>query len=139
MAWVIDSCVLLDVALNDPQWGLSSAQWLESKRPEGLVVCPVSVVEITPQFGGELKEVTKFLALLGVRDEHDWLHADTRTAALAWSEYVQHKRLRETPKRPVADILIGAFATRFGGLLTRNPDHFSLWFPGLALPRPEKQ
>lgn len=133
MPWVVDSCVLLDVALHDPEWGVLSAQWLETRRPEGLVVCPVSVIEITPQFGGEIAEVRNFLTLLGV-SEPEWLSVDIRAAAAGWSAYVKAKRLGNAAKRPIADILIGAFATRFDGLLTRNADHFRPWFSDLALP-----
>ena len=136
MPWVVDSCVLLDVALNDPAWGLQSAGQLERIRPDGLVVCPVSVIEVTPQFGGEIEEVRKFLAMLGVRDEPDWVFADTRAACRAWSDYVTQKRLGSVAKRPVADLMIGAFATRFSGLITRNPSHFRPWFPDLKLPGP---
>lgn len=117
MAWVVDSCVLLDVALNDPVWGLRSAEILEARRPEGLVVCPVSVIEITPQFGGEIEEVRKFLAILGASDREGWLDADTRAAAQAWSADGAEKRKSggaRAGKRPVADLMIGAFATRLG-------------------------
>jgi predicted nucleic acid-binding protein len=124
MAWVVDSCVLLDVALNDPQWGVRSAEWLEAKRPEGLVICPVTLIEITPQFGGDVEEVRKFLALLGASNQERWLDVDTLTAAGAWSAYVKEKRRGLAGKKPVADLMIGAFASRFDGLLTRNPDHF---------------
>lgn len=136
MAWVVDSCVLLDVALKDPEWGLQSAEILEARRPEGLVVCPVTVIEITPQFGGDIGEVRKFLAILGASGQEGWLDADTRTAAKAWSGYVAEKRksgVVRAGKRPVADLMIGAFATRFEGLITRNPEHFRPWFPGLEL------
>lgn len=137
MAWVVDSCVLLDVALKDPEWGLRSAELLEAHRPAGLAVCPVTVIELTPQFGGDIAEVRKFLALLGASDRQAWLDADTGMAAKAWSAYVFEKRksgIGKIARRPVADLMIGAFASRFEGLLTRNPDHFRPWFPSLNLP-----
>ena len=37
------------------------------------------------------------------------------------------------PKRPIADILTGAFASRFDGLLSRNPADFESNFPSLNL------
>lgn len=36
-------------------------------------------------------------------------------------------------KRPIADILIGAFAVRHDGLITRNPDNFRPWFPQMKI------
>jgi hypothetical protein len=34
------------------------------------------------------------------------------------------------------DILIGGFACRFQGLVTRNPQHFLPYFPALATRQP---
>jgi hypothetical protein len=39
-------------------------------------------------------------------------------------------------RRPVADVLIGAFALRHQGLLTRNADDFGKLFPSLRLIAP---
>ena len=42
MAWVIDTCLLIDVAENDPSFGVASATLIDSKRPDGLTICPVT-------------------------------------------------------------------------------------------------
>jgi predicted nucleic acid-binding protein len=42
-----------------------------------------------------------------------------------WAEHVEKKRSGHAGKRPVADVLIEAFAQRFQGLITRNPKHFT--------------
>jgi hypothetical protein len=44
MAWVVDTCLLIDVAEADPHFGVSSAQFLDRLRPEGLIICPMSQV-----------------------------------------------------------------------------------------------
>jgi len=49
---------------------------------------------------------------------------------------VQKRRGHQTRKHPVADVLIGAFATRFEGLLTRNAGDFQKLFPSLGLLEP---
>ena len=36
-AWVVDTCVVLDIALNDAAHGVKSAQLLQSKLRDGLV------------------------------------------------------------------------------------------------------
>jgi len=136
MAWVVDTCVLLDVARKDPTWGLKSATLLDQHLAEGLAVCPISAIEITPQFGGNFEEVRRFLAILGAQDAHGWQDADTRASAQGWFAYVTARRRNPAPKRPIADILIGAFASRFQGLITRNPGHFQSWFPQLRLLNP---
>jgi hypothetical protein len=131
MPWVIDSCVLLDVALKDPLFGLPSALLLEKMRGDGLVVCPISLVEITPQFGGDFTQVHLFVRRMGVVAETQWLTVDTESAAAGWTRYVLAKRQNQLPKRPVADLLIGGFACRFQGLITRNPSHFEPFYPQL--------
>ena len=46
-------------------------------------------------------------------------------AALNLTAHIQKKNSRPVGKRPVADVLIEAFAQRFQGLITRNPKHFT--------------
>jgi hypothetical protein len=62
-----------------------------------------------------------------------WTLADTECAHRAWNAYVQARRASDVPKRPVADVLIGAFACRYQGLITRNPVDFRRCFPKLKL------
>ena len=59
--------------------------------------------------------------------------ADLSRAHAAWNHYIQKKRLGKAIKRSVADIMIGAFASRFDGLITRTPKDFRPWFPDLHL------
>lgn len=134
--WIVDTCVVLDVLENDPQYGRSSAEFLQAKLPEGLAISPVSMVELSPAFDGDLPEQKRFLDLAGIRCDVDWTAKDTETANQAWNVYVQAKRSKKTPKRPIADLLIGAFASRWHGLITRNPSDFRPWFPHLRLQCP---
>ncbi len=136
MAWVVDSCVLLDIALKDPVFSGPSASLAASKLGDGLVACPVSQVEISPHFGGQIDQVRYFLQQSGIQHSIDWTTADTDAASIAWSTYVAAKRQGLTLKRPMADIQIGSFATRFQGLITRNPADFRPWFPSLVIIEP---
>ena len=43
------------------------------------------------------------------------------------------RRSGATPRRPIADILIGAFALNRRGLVTRNGADFRRWYPKLAV------
>ena len=54
----------------------------------------------------------------------------------AWAVQVQLRRAGRAPRRPVADVLIGAFASTRQGLLTRNPGDFALLFPMLTVASP---
>jgi predicted nucleic acid-binding protein len=66
----------------------------------------------------------------------EWSWEDTLRAHDGWNGFIQRKRTGKLPKRPLADILIGAFAIRFQGLLTRNPADFAPLFPDLNLRLP---
>jgi predicted nucleic acid-binding protein len=134
--WIVDSCVLLDIALRDPAHGLASALFLDKRRKEGLAVCPVSIIEIAPFFAGEIGHVREFLKVLGADAGRPWLEADTEVAVRGWSRYVGLKRQGTAPRRPLADMLIGAYASRHSGLITRNPSHFRPYFPDLPLAQP---
>ena len=46
------------------------------------------------------------------------------------------KRAGKIPKRPIADVLVGAFASRFDGILTRNVADFQPVFPTLNIVTP---
>jgi predicted nucleic acid-binding protein len=138
MIWVVDTCLLLDVGLDDPDFGVKSETLLAGKAAEGLCVCPVTYVELAPAFGGDLGALRKFLLGMNVAYDEVWDHADTEQAARAWARHIlQRRRGRPVvPKRPVADVLIGAFALRFQGLLTRNTVDFRRLFPKLRLVAP---
>jgi predicted nucleic acid-binding protein len=124
MAWVVDTCLLLDIGLDDPHFAAKSEQLLDDKAADGLVICPVTYVELAPAFNGEAKPLEEFLFHLGIDYRTDWTWEDTKKANALWSQHVQGRRARQAAKRPVADVLIGAFASRFDGLLTRNGADF---------------
>ena len=65
-----------------------------------------------------------------------WTPPDTLAAFTAWHNYVAAKRQGRIAKRPIADVMIGAFATRFQGLLTRNSSDFRELFPALPIIEP---
>ena len=133
MAWVVDTCLLIDVAEADPRFGISSAQLLDRLRPDGLVLCPVSEVELAPMFAGDETLQAEFFHQLSVSVLAQWTAADTRAARQAWNRYVTQRRAGPVPKRPLADVLIGAFALRFQGILTRNEADFRQVFPTLRV------
>ena len=136
MSWVVDTCVLLDILEDDPEFGRASASCLRTRLEEGLVACPVTLLELGPAFGGDLSAQRHFLAQCGVSDEEDFTLADVRFGYSPWNDYIAAKRRRKSPvlpKRPIADLMIGAFACRYGGLITRNGNDFQPWFPQLVI------
>lgn len=134
MAWVVDTCCLLDIANADPRFSRVSAGALADRLDDGLVACPVTEVELAPQFDSDIAGIRRFLGReVGVTPDAEWRIADTEAAVLGWGEYVRRRRLGKAEKRPIADILIGAFACRFDGLITRNPANFRPYFPELTV------
>lgn len=134
--WVVDTCVVLDVFENDPAFGRPSAKLLQKLLPQGLTISPVTMVELSAAFSGDLAEQKRFLDQAGISYEEPWTAADTELACAAWNAYVVAKRQARATKRPAADILIGGFAANRTGLVTRNPRDFSRWFPRLRLQEP---
>jgi predicted nucleic acid-binding protein len=125
MAWVVDSCVLLDIRMNDPNFGLASAQCLAARLSEGLTIAPVTYVELAPAFRGDAQVQNMFLERAGVEWQTSWTLTDTETAHRLWAAHVKMRRSGHGNRRPVADVLIEAFAKRFQGLITRKPKHFT--------------
>jgi len=136
MTWVVDTCIILDVFENDPRFGQASAALLETLLPEGLTVSPVTMVELSAAFAGNISEQKRFLELAGISHSEVWTATDTDAAHQAWDRYVKARRADKVPKRPVADILIGGFAMNRQGLVTRNPTDFRRWFSNLAIREP---
>lgn len=94
-------------------------------------------MELAPAFGGQVSELKRFLLGAQICWEEPWTLADTETAHDGWWRYVAQKRQGLVPRRPVADLMIGAFASRAHGLITRKPADFKSFYPVLNLLTPE--
>jgi predicted nucleic acid-binding protein len=124
LAWVVDTSVLLDIHVADPAFAERSAKCLSRHLSEGLVICPITYVELAPAFKGNANLEQDFLEQVGVDWFQVWTWADTRMAHELWDNHVKRKRAVKEKKRPVADVLIEAFAHRFAGLISRNKNDF---------------
>lgn len=138
MAWVVDTCVLLDVLEDDPAFGAASAELLERLLADGLEICPVTFAELAPAFAGDCGLQEEFLVGVGVSLPPAWQEDDTVAAHQGWARHVRRKRRGGHPRRPLADVLIGAHATRRSGLVTRNSGDFRPIFPDLRIVVPER-
>ena len=138
MAWVVDTCVLIDVADADATFGQASADALEKLLDEELVLSPVSYVELAPVFDGSERRLDDFLAGMGVTVKA-LMQEDVARAFGFWSKHVSEKRQGLVRRRPVADVFIAALASRVGGLVTRNPKDFSRLDPDLRLRDPSRK
>ena len=136
MKWVVDTCVIIDVLCGDGEFSARSADAIDAYRAEGLSVAPATYVELAPSFGGDPDEQETILAELGIEVDFGGDREAVRKAHAAWYAHVLRKRTGTIGKRPIADIMIGAYALRKGGLITRNESDFRALYPDLPIINP---
>jgi predicted nucleic acid-binding protein len=136
---VVDTCVLVDIADDDPTFGLASARCLAALLEQGLVISPVSYVELGPVFDGSSQLLEEFLDGVGVDRNEAFTVEDRVTAFRAWARHITEKRARRARRRPVADALIGALAMRHDGIVSRNGTDFRSFYPKLRVLDPAER
>ena len=136
MSMVVDTCVILDVLERDPAFGDASAEIIEKYADDGLLISPVTYVELAPAFLGDEARERDFLFEIGIDLPPTIGDDDLSFAHAAWNNHIQRKRSGKAAKRPVADVMIGALAQANNGLITRNADDFRALFPTLNIVTP---
>ena len=134
--WVVDTCVIIDIISGDGEFATVSADAIDAKRAAGLVIAPLTYIELAPSFHGDVAKQDSILSGLGIEFDFAGNRAAVLAAHKAWYEHVLRKRLGGTVKRPIADVLIGAYAVEKGGLITRNEDDFKTLYPNLTIFNP---
>lgn len=136
MIWVVDTCVLIDVLRGDKSFASVSANAMQSKLHEGLTIAPLTYVELSPEFNGDIAAQDEFLDSIWIQRDFAGDKSAIFAAHRAWYEHIRRKRLGADRKRPIADVMIGAYAMSKGGLITRNEDDFRSLYPGLTILNP---
>ncbi len=93
-------------------------------------------MELGPSFSGDDVAAEAFLVALRIGTSEFWSQADSILAHRLWHQFQARRRQQQTAKRPVADVLIGAFAQRFQGIITRNASDFRNILPTLTVIEP---
>lgn len=134
---VVDTCVILDVLERDPVFGDASAETIEQYADGGLIISPLTYVELSPAFLGDEARERNFLFEIGIDLPPGFGEDDLSLAHAAWNRQIQRKRSGKVVRRPVADVMIGALALANDGLITRNVSDFRILFPRLNIVTPQ--
>ena len=136
MTWVVDTCVLIDVFRGDKTFAAMSSMALQSKLDDVLTVAPITYVELSPEFNGDAAAQDAFLDAMWIHRDFNGSKEAVLLAHKAWHEHIMRKRAGSARKRPIADVLIGAYALQKGGLITRNEADFRTLYPRLTIFNP---
>jgi predicted nucleic acid-binding protein len=129
-ATLVDTCVLLDILTDSPEWARWSATTVAKARDEGdLVINPIIYAEVSAGFD-RIEEVDAALPA------GDFLREPLPYPAgfLAAKAFVAYRRQGGSRTSPLPAFYIGAHAavSRYR-LITRDAARFRTYFPGIEL------
>jgi hypothetical protein len=130
---LVDSNVLIDVAVADPDWGDWSRRALDrAAAAEILVVNPIVYAELSVAYQ-RIEEVEEALPSSAFRREQ----LPYEAAFLAGKAFIRYRRNGGLRRSPLPDFFIGAHALVAGHrLLTRDAGRYRTYFPRLDLIAP---
>jgi predicted nucleic acid-binding protein len=133
---LVDSSVVLDIFLDDPEWGDWSEGML-SKLGETRSLCinPIIYTEISIGFE-KIEELEKALEACGLK-----MTAIPREALfLAGRAYVKYRKGKGKKVAPLPDFFVGAHAAVEGlELVTRDVRRIRTYFPSVKIISPYRQ
>lgn len=131
---LVDSCVLLDLTTEDPEWYDWSGAALADAADEGpIVINPLVYAEVSTDFA-TIEELDEALPPTEYRREPLPFEA----GFLAGKAFVEYRRRGGTKRSPLADFYIGAHAAiKNYRLLTRDVSRYRSYFPRLRLLAPD--
>ena len=131
---LVDSNIILDVFLDDPNW----AEWSESKLEKfssiaKLYINSVMCSEVSVGFK-RIEELESALTHSGFQ----MLEIPKETLFLAEKVFLKYRKNRGTKSSPLPDFYIGAQAAIFDmDLITRDVTRYRTYFPTVGLISPE--
>ncbi len=130
---LVDTNVLIDVAVEDPQWADWSAEQLaRARESDQLALNAIVYAELSVHFdSAELLESV----LAPFRFER--LHLPWEAAFVAAKAFKRYRARGGSKSTPLPDFFIGAHAATAGlTLLTRDPRRYREYFPSVRLISP---
>ena len=131
---LVDSNIILDVFLDDPNW----ADWSESKLVKfssitKLFINPVVYSEVSIGFQ-RIEELEFALNQTGFQ----MLEIPKEALFLAGKAYLTYRKNKGTKRSPLPDFYIGAQAAILKmDLITRDPSRYRTYFPTVQLITPK--
>lgn len=130
----IDSCVLLDLFTDDPNWGEWSENILEQySQTNTLYINSIVYTEVSIGFN-KIEEVEKAISELGIRV----LEIPREALFLTGKTFLKYRKNKGTKNSPLPDFFIGAHVSieKFN-LITRDTNKYKTYFPQVSLIHPE--
>ena len=127
---LVDSNVILDLFLNDPQW----ADWSETTLNQydasnELVINPIVYTELSIGFN-RIEELENAIERAGLY----LLEMPKEALFLAGKVFLQYRRNKGTKSSPLPDFFIGAHAAVLDvSLITRDVARYKTYFPTVNL------
>ena len=130
---LVDTCVLIDVSADDPDWREWSVAQLAAWSVRGpLLTNPVIFAEWCSDFAS-LQAAQSALAAFGLQ----WADMPHAALYLASQAHLRYRRRGGTRAMVLPDFLIGAHAAVSGWpVLTRDRHRFDAYFSGLEIVSP---
>ena len=131
---LIDSCILLDLFTNDPNW----ADWSESildkySQTNTLFINSIVYTEISIGFK-KIEELEKAISELGIKV----LEIPREALFLTGKAFLKYRKNKGTKKSPLPDFFIGAHASVSRlSLVTRDVVKYKTYFPQINLVCPD--
>ena len=130
----VDSCVLLDLFTDDPNW----AEWSESildkySQTNTLYINSIVYTEVSIGFE-KIEEVEAAISALGVKV----IEMPREALFLTGKAFLKYRRNKGTKNSPLPDFFIGAHsAVSEFALITRDLAKYKTYFPQVKLIHPE--
>ncbi len=128
-----DSCVLLDLFTDDPNWADWSEGILEQySQTNTLYINSIVYTEISIGFNS-IEEVERSVTELGIKV----LEMPREALFLAGKAFLRYRKNKGNKTSPLPDFFIGAHASvsKFG-LITRDSGKYKTYFPQVKLIHP---
>ncbi|MDL1963061.1 MAG: PIN domain-containing protein [Deltaproteobacteria bacterium] len=130
----VDSCILLDLFTDDPNW----ADWSENildkySQTNTLYINSIVYTEVSIGFN-KIEEVEKAISQLSIKV----LEIPREALFLTGKVFLKYRKNKGTKNSPLPDFFIGAHATvsKFN-LITRDSTKYKTYFPQLKLIHPK--